>query len=182
MKLNIKDTYLKLKKKHHFFGKEEVLGVLVRFHKSIIFSDEKNYCQVVEADYKNYLADKSKYYKGLMKVIEKTKRQRVTGEFFQHKYYLCCLKFIGYNNGYEYLNKEVKEEYKPFINAENSGIYGRLPIRFDMEQKIINEAFRILSIILRNIAEEPILIICLRKVVLMNMLGKRELLNYMKRL
>lgn len=143
MKLNIKDTYLKLKKKHHFSGKEEVLEVLVRFHKSIIFSDEKNYYQVVEADYKNYLADKSKYYIDIMDVIEETKRQRVTGDFFHHEYYLYCLKFVGYN-GYEYLNKEVKEEYRPFINAGNSGIYGRLPILKSKEKEIINEAFRIL--------------------------------------
>lgn len=144
IKLNINTASPKWMRNHHFIDKEEVLKVLIRFHKSIIFSDEKNYYIVLKSDYKNYLADKSKYYKDLMKVIEETKHQRVTGEFFQHEYYLCCLKFAGYNNGYEYLNKEVKEEYKPFINAGNSGIYGRLPIRFDMEQEIINEAFRIL--------------------------------------
>lgn len=144
IKLILKDICLNLTEKHSFFDKEEVMKVLVRFHKSITFSDEKNYYNVLISDYKNYLADKSKYYKDLMDVLEETKRQRVTGEFFQHEYYLCCLKFVGYNNGYEYLNKEVKEEYKPFINAGNSGIYGRLPIRFDMEQQIVNEAFRIL--------------------------------------
>lgn len=144
IKLNINAACPKWLKKHHFFDKEDVMMVLTRFHKSIIFSDEKNYYNIIMSDYKNYLADKSKYYKDLMDVLEKTKRQRATGEFFQHEYYLCCLKFVGYNNGYEYLNKEVKEEYKPFINAGNSGIYGRLPIRFDMEQEIINEAFSIL--------------------------------------
>ena len=144
IKLNINAACPKWLKKHHFFDKEDVMMVLTRFHKSIIFSDEKNYYNIIMSDYKNYLADKSKYYKDLMDVLEKTKRQRATGEFFQHEYYLCCLKFVGYNNGYEYLNKEVKEEYKPFINAGNSGIYGRLPIRFDMEQEIINEAFSIM--------------------------------------
>lgn len=144
IKLNINAACPKWLKKHYFFDKEDMMKVLVRFHKSIIFSDEENYYNVLKSDYKNYLADKSEYYKDLMKVIEETKRQRATGEFFQHEYYLCCFKFVGYNNGYEYLNKEVKEEYKSFINAGNSGIYGRLPICFDMEQEIINEAFRIL--------------------------------------
>lgn len=143
IKLNTKDVYLKLTKKNHFFDKEEVMKVLVRFHKSIIFSEEKNYYNVLKLDYKNYLADKSKYYKDLMDVLEETKYQRVTGEFFRHDYYLCYLKFDGYN-GYEYLNKEVKEEYKPFINAGNSGIYGRLPMLKFKEKEIINEAFRIL--------------------------------------
>ena len=111
IKLNINAACPKWLKKHHFFDKEDVMMVLTRFHKSIIFSDEKNYYNIIMSDYKNYLADKSKYYKDLMDVLEKTKRQRATGEFFQHEYYLCCLKFVGYNNGYEYLNKEVKEEF-----------------------------------------------------------------------
>lgn len=63
IKLNINAACPKWMKKHHFFDKEEVLEVLVRFHKSIIFSDEKNYYNVLKLDYKNYLADKSKYYK-----------------------------------------------------------------------------------------------------------------------
>lgn len=181
IKLNIYAACPKWLKKHHFFDKKDMMKVLVRFHKSIIFSDEENYYNVLKSDYKNYLADKSEYYKDLMKVIEETKRQRATGEFFQHEYYLCCFKFVGYNNGYEYLNKEVKEEYKPFINAGNSGIYGRLPICFDMEQEIINGHLEFCSIILMNILGEAVLIICLRKIVLMNMSGKRRLLDYMKR-
>lgn len=181
IKLNINAVCPRQMKKYHRFDKEEVLEVLVRFHKSIIFSDEKNYYNILMSDYKNYLADKTKYYKDLMDVIEETKRQRATGEFFQHEYYLCCLKFVGYNNGYEYLNKEVKEEYKPFINAGNSGIYGRLQFVLIWSRKLSMRLLEFCSIILMNIVEEAILIICLRKIILMNMLGKRGLLNYMKR-
>lgn len=81
IKLNINAACPKWLKKHHFFDKEDVMMVLTRFHKSIIFSDEKNYYNIIMSDYKNYLADKSKYYKDLMDVLEKTKRQRATGSF-----------------------------------------------------------------------------------------------------
>lgn len=126
-----------------YISKSDILKILLRFHQSIIFSDEENYWSVLNLDYQNYLADKSKYQNDIMDVLKKTKRQRVTGEFFRHEYYLCFLKFQD-NNGYENLNKAVREEYRPFINAGNSGIYGRLPILKSKEKEIINEAFRIL--------------------------------------
>ena len=114
---------------------------MVRFHQSIIFSDEEKYYSVLKKDYDNYLADKSEYEKICMDVINNTSHERVTGEFYKNEFFQHYMKFYDY---YEVLNKEVKEELRPFIKAGNSGIYGRFPILKTKEKEIINEAFKIL--------------------------------------
>lgn len=147
IRLNVKSTYNKIRrniKKSYIsidFNIEDVLVVLTMFHKSITFSDEENYYNILKEDYEAYVADKTQYYKDLIDVIENTTHDRVTGDFFKNEYYLKCLKFA---DSYEYLNKEVKKEYKPYIRAGNSGIYGRFPALKSMEKNLINEAFRLL--------------------------------------
>lgn len=148
VKLYTKDFSNKFKKKisrrlFMDFDKDIVFDGLIRFHQTITFADKENYYDAVLEDLNNYLADKTEYYKIFSQVMEEKRTERRTGEFYKDNYYLGFLKF---DDTYEWLNKDAKEEYKPFICAKNSGISGRIPILKTQEKEIINEAFRLLCV------------------------------------
>lgn len=148
VKLHTKDFSNKLKMKLSRklfvgFDKDIVLDDLIKFHQTTTFANEENYYDIILEDLNNYLADKTEYCKIFSQVMEEKRAERRTGEFYKDNYYLGFLKF---DDTYEWLNKEAKEEYKPFICAKNSGISGRIPILKTKEKEIINEAFRLLYI------------------------------------
>lgn len=130
-----------IKRRLRITNEKYVLQLLVRFHKSIIFSDEDNYYDILQEDYDAYLGDKEKYNRKWFEYVTSRKYSLINGDIYRT---LPFFKGMKFDYQYEWLNKEVQEEYRPFINAGNHGILGRLPALKSMEAELINEAFRIL--------------------------------------